>query len=77
MTGILLAASTSATIEGDEESEVISQPDPTSCIQPPTFDTNVAIQRLRNTLFRSGNQGEDAVAGIIANITACLDRRAG
>src|SRR5690349_20349129 len=56
--GMLSAASTIATIDGDEESAVISQPDPTSCIQVPTFETMVAIHRLRMSAFRSGLHGE-------------------
>src|SRR5271154_5584183 len=61
--GKLSAASTSATIDGDGESEVINQPAPTSCIQPPTLATMVAIQRLRKTAFCSGLQGERALGG--------------
>src|ERR1700686_3133861 len=72
MTGMLSAASTSATIEGDEESEVINQPEPTSCIQVPTLDTIVAIHRLRNRAFRSGLQGEAWVAEVIALATPQL-----
>ena len=49
ITGRLSAASTSATIDGDDESDVISQPAPTSCIQVPTLETIVAIQRLRKS----------------------------
>ena len=48
--GMLSAASTSATIEGEDDSEVMSQPDPTSCIQLPTLDTMVASHRLRNSV---------------------------
>src|SRR5881628_1388842 len=58
MSGKLSAASTSATIDGEDESEVISQPAPTSCIQVPTFETMVAIQRLRKSPFRKGLQAE-------------------
>src|SRR5215469_3964462 len=58
ITGKLSAASTSATIEGDDDSSVISQPAPTSCIQPPTLETMVAIQRLRNSALCSGLQAE-------------------
>src|SRR6516225_4618388 len=58
----LSAASTSATIDGEGESDVISQPAPTSCIQLPTLATIVAIQRLRKSEFRSGLQA-DATAG--------------
>ena len=47
ISGMLSAASTNATIDGDDESDVISQPAPTSCIQVPTFETMVAIHRLR------------------------------
>src|SRR5882724_4856964 len=61
ITGKLSAASTSATIDGDEESEVINQPAPTSCIQVPTFETMVAIQRLRKSAFCSGLHAECSV----------------
>src|SRR5437879_2899714 len=60
MTGMLSAASTSATIDGDEESDVISQPAPTSCIHVPTFETIVAIHSPRNSRFCSGLQGDAA-----------------
>src|ERR1700688_2652423 len=56
MIGMLSAASTSATIDGEDESEVISQPAPTSCIQVPTFETIVAIHRLRKSTVCSGAQ---------------------
>src|SRR5450631_421447 len=58
ISGKLSAASTSATSDGDDESSVISQPAPTSCIQLPMLDTSVAIHRLRNTAFCSGHHGE-------------------
>src|SRR5271169_3231559 len=61
ITGKLSAASTSATIDGDGESEVISQPAPTSCIHDPMFDTKVAIQRLRKSALCNGLQGERAL----------------
>ena len=55
---MLSAASTSATIDGDDESDVISQPAPTSCIQVPTLETIVAIHRLRKSALRNGLHGE-------------------
>ena len=57
ITGKLSAASTSATSDGDDDSDVISQPAPTSCIQVPMFETIVAIHRLRKSALRSGLQG--------------------
>src|SRR5438045_1074924 len=63
MTGMLSAASTSATSDGEEESEVISHPAPTSCIQVPTFETIVAIHRLRKSVLRSGLQADEDCAG--------------
>src|SRR5215831_20824037 len=63
ITGMLSAASTSATIEGDDDSSVMSQPAPTSCIQPPTLETMVAIQRLRNSPFCRGLHAEAAEEG--------------
>src|SRR6202158_3004728 len=56
ISGKLSAASTSATIDGEDEREVINQPAPTSCIQVPTFETIVAIHRLRNSAVCSGAQ---------------------
>src|SRR5258706_12953192 len=70
ITGRLSAASTSATIEGDEESEVISHPAPTSCIQLPMFDTMVAIHNPRKSPWRSGLQGDCAV--MAATLYACV-----
>src|ERR1700686_1673188 len=61
--GKLSAASTSATSDGDDESEVINQPAPTSCIQVPTFETMVAIQRLRKSALCSGLHAERSVRG--------------
>src|SRR5947207_1365381 len=58
--GKLSAASTNATSDGDDDSDVISQPAPTSCIQVPTFETIVAIHRLRNSAVCSGVQAPDA-----------------
>src|SRR5213595_1373938 len=62
ITGKLSAASTSATSDGDDESDVINQPAPTSCIHEPTFETMVAIHRLRKSVFWSGLHGEVATA---------------
>ena len=62
ISGKLSAASTSATIDGEDESEVISQPAPTSCIQVPTFETIVAIHRLRNSAVCSGLHAERSAA---------------
>jgi len=42
--GRLLAACTKATVKGSGSSEVISQPDAALYIQPPTFETSVAVQ---------------------------------
>ena len=42
--GSVVAPWTSATMNGDGASEVISQPAPTSCIQVPMFETTVAVQ---------------------------------
>ena len=64
ITGMLSAASTSATSDGDDESEVISQPAPTSCIHVPIFETIVAIHRLRKSVLCSGLQAdEDSAPG--------------
>src|SRR5258706_3715722 len=58
ITGKVSAVSTSATIDGSGESEVISHPAPTSCIHVPTLETMEAIHSLRNSVFRSGAQGD-------------------
>ena len=60
ISGMLSAASTNATIDGEDESEVINQPAPTSCIQVPTFETMVAIQRLRKSPFCKGLHADGA-----------------
>ena len=57
-----MAACTSATISGVGESEVMSQPAPTSCIQVPMLETTEAIHSMRNTLCRNGAQGDMTVA---------------
>ena len=54
MIGRLSAASTSATIDGADDSDVISQPAPMSCIHVPRFETIVASHRLRKRALRSG-----------------------
>src|SRR5258706_9125569 len=66
ITGSESAASTSATIDGNGESEVISHPAATSCIHVPTLATIDAIQRLRNRLFRSGLHGDAVMAFTLA-----------
>jgi hypothetical protein len=58
ITGSVVAAATSATIDGEDASEVINQPAPTSFIQVPMFETSVAIHRARNSPWRSGLQGD-------------------
>jgi hypothetical protein len=63
---MLSAASTNATIDGDDDSSVISQPAPTSCIQEPTFETSVAIQRLRKSALFSGVHAELDVCNSVA-----------
>jgi hypothetical protein len=54
------AAETSATMEGEDESEVINHPAPTSCIQVPMFEISVAIHSPRKRRMRSGLQGDCA-----------------
>ena len=61
--GKLSAASTSATIDGDDDNEVINQPAPTSCIQVPMFETMVAIHKLRKSAFFSGLHADCSVRG--------------
>ena len=45
-------------MKGDDDSDVISQPEPTSCIHVPTFETIVAIHRLRKSPFCKGLHAE-------------------
>src|ERR1700752_1428053 len=52
--GRLLAACTSATINGSASSEVISQPEAALYIQPPTLETSVAVQMTVNAGCRNG-----------------------
>src|SRR5437870_2149851 len=58
ISGKLSAASINATSAGDVDSDVISQPAPTSCIQVPMFETIVAIHKLRKSAFFSGLHAE-------------------
>ena len=67
-------------MNGDDESDVISQPDPTSCIHVPTFETIVAIHRFRNSAFCSGVQapaaaGTDAAAAGSAECAGFMGKR--
>ena len=57
-----LAAWTKATIKGSGFSPVISQPEAALYIQPPTFETNVAVQITANAVWWNG----------AANETVCL-----
>ncbi|MCY1529080.1 hypothetical protein D9M68_642080 [compost metagenome] len=52
------ATCTSATFSGLAESEVISQPAPTSCIQVPMLEAMLASHSQRKVAWRSGLQGE-------------------
>ena len=54
--GSAVAAWTSATISGEGERVVISQPAPTSAIQVPILDSTVAIQRTAKARWRNGLQ---------------------
>ena len=72
--GKVLAACTSATINGSGLRVVISQPEAALYIQPPTLETNVAVQITANTGWRNGaakDVGELAPAAllIIGNIS--------
>src|ERR1700682_3524081 len=64
ISGKLSAASMSATSDGDDDSSVMSQPAPTSCIQLPMFEISVAIQRLRKSALCSGLQAERSAAEV-------------
>src|SRR5438046_10404002 len=75
ISGRLSAASTSATIDGEDESDVINQPAPTSCIHVPALETIVAIHRLRNSAVCSGVQAPDtawAGAGACASVDGAV-----
>src|ERR1044071_6911554 len=75
--GMLSAASTRATSDGDDESDVINQPAPTSCIHVPTFETIVAIQRLRKSALRNGLHGDVGVATAVVSAPLLIQRSAG
>src|SRR3984957_15909993 len=52
--GRLLATCTSETVSGSGSRLVMSQPEATLYIQPPTFDTTVAPQMTAKILWRNG-----------------------
>src|SRR6266567_928577 len=86
ITGMLSAASTNATSDGDDDNDVISHPAPTSCIQVPILDTIVAIHKLRNSAFRRGLHAETgapagaacaaSLEGVMATRRRCGNERA-
>lgn len=59
------ATCTRATFSGLAESEVISQPAPTSCIQVPMFEAMLASHSQRKVAWRRGLQGEAAGAVMV------------
>src|SRR6266481_5609177 len=63
-TGRLVALCTSATINGDGDSEVITHAAPTFCIQVPMLETSEAIHSARNTGCDSGAQADSAVPSL-------------
>src|ERR1700735_3781903 len=63
--GQALAACTSATSSGSGLRLVISQPDAVEYIQPPTFDTRVAVQITANAEWRNGATNDTAVAELL------------
>ena len=58
--GNVLTAWTSATTNGSGLRLVISQPEAALYIQPPTFDTTVAVQITANAAWRNGAKKCDA-----------------
>ena len=68
------ATCTRATASGLADSEVISQPAPTSCIQVPMLEAMLASHSQRKVRWRSGCQGE-AVFGVrVAAVMAAVLR---
>src|SRR5580658_9448858 len=61
--GRLFAACTIETMNGSGSRLVMSQPDATLYIQPPTFETTVAIQITANIRWRNGAHAEAAAGG--------------
>jgi len=65
--GKLAATCTRETIKGDESSEVMSHADVELYIQPPIFDTRVAVQMIAYGRYRKGlhNDAEEDLAAIV------------
>src|SRR5208337_4375226 len=61
--GRLFATCTMETMNGSGSRLVMSQPLATLYIQPPMFDTTVAIQITVNALWRNGAHAEEAGCG--------------
>jgi hypothetical protein len=61
--GRLFATCTRETVSASGSRLVMSQPDATLYIQPPTFDTTVAIQMTVNVRWRNGAHAEAACDG--------------
>ena len=61
--GRLFATCTIETMNGSGSRLVISQPEATLYIQPPMFETTVAVQITANALWRNGAQAELAAGG--------------
>jgi hypothetical protein len=68
--GSEVAVCTRAIITAEGDSEVISHPTPTSCIQVPMLEAKVAIQSQRNTDRRNGDQ---ALADFSTDVEDVID----
>jgi hypothetical protein len=78
--GRLLAACTSATINGSASSKVISQPEAALYIQPPTLETSVAVQMTLNAECRNGavkDMGRSALSAVPPLISPAYARASG
>ena len=72
--GKLEATCTRETIRGDESSEVMSHAEVELYIQPPIFDTRVAVQMIAYGRYRNGLHigGEEVLAAIVINSVRTL-----
>jgi hypothetical protein len=61
--GRLLATCTMETMKGSGSRLVMSQPDATLYIQPPMFETTVAVQITANVRLRNGAHAVAAAVG--------------
>jgi len=66
--GKVVATCTSDTMSGSGLRLVINQPDAALYIQPPIFETTVAVQITVKTECRNGLQGEGVLAEVVNSL---------